>query len=704
MIPKTTPAVIVKTLERFDLELRDTAEWAGWEQKENNKYAIQHQGRLYPVKRIISLATNAPINSFSGGAEANNYIAGLGFSVVQLREDGADGEQRMRGLQNGFNFILAEYLKARAGGRFGKEHPLWSAFGDLQKMFEASDYIKKTSDLKVSWSVGKGNWARIPWIAFLDSRETSTTQRGVYGVYLFRQDMSGVYLCLAQGVKELKDQLGTTEARNLLSAQAKIIRSHCRELGDYGFRLDSKIDLHADAGLGVDYEYSTAAYKFYDAQAIPSDAEITKDLHMLLKTYDHYIGAKNNKQPVDELENNKQQNNEQSDPDPQPMHLEQAVSDVVSAIAAAGFYFEPWQIAAYITALRTKPFVILAGVSGTGKSKLPVLVAENTGGQHRLLPVRPDWTDSSDVLGYCDLRGNFRPGPLLEYARLASSQRDKHFVCILDEMNLARVEQYFAEVLSRIEDRRLMAEGGYASGPLVSIALQEGDAAWAQLGLPPNLAIVGTVNMDESTYGFSRKVLDRAFTIELSDIDLTVWERVVTAPVKTIIPWPVTAWFPRGARLGDLANCDRETKQMVEDVIRSLTAINSFLTRAQLQVGYRVRDEIVLFVLHAREIPAAFVTSDDDPVDPLDLALQMKVLPRIAGGSNAIRQVVLQLLGWTYRGSGFRTEEEATTVTELWESEGRQGSLSGARFPRTAARLCLMWERLQGEGFTSFWL
>jgi 5-methylcytosine-specific restriction protein B len=268
MIPKTTPEIIVKALERFDQELRETADWSGWEQKENHKFAIQYNGRLYPVKKIISLATNTPVNSFSGGNEANKYMDGLGFTVVRLRENGEDGKPNIKDLRDGFYFILTEYLNARAGGKFGKKHPIWAAFSDIQKILEANDYIKQFPYLKVSWSVGMGNWAKIPWISFLDSRETSTTQSGVYCVYLFRQDMSGVYLCMMQGVTEPKNRLGLAEARKFLSVQAETIRKQCSKLKEYSFQLDSKIDLRSDASLGIDYEYSTITYKFYDAKAI----------------------------------------------------------------------------------------------------------------------------------------------------------------------------------------------------------------------------------------------------------------------------------------------------------------------------------------------------------------------------------------------------------------------------------------------------
>jgi len=380
-----------------------------------------------------------------------------------------------------------------------------------------------------------------------------------------------------------------------------------------------------------------------------------------------------------------------------------ALEKLISSIASQGFVFEPWQIAAYVTALRTKPFVILAGVSGTGKSKLPKLVAEATMGKPELISVRPDWTDSSDVLGYVDLQGQFRPGMLLDLACEASQKPDMHFVCIMDEMNLARVEHYFAEVLSSIEDRRPDSRGGFESGPLLSANLREADRNWTDQVLPSNLAIVGTVNMDESTYGFSRKVLDRAFTLEFSDIDLTVWDTDGQAEISPR-RWPVTAWFPRAIQLSELESLSEEERRLIDQVVEALIEVNKLLIQAQLQVGYRSRDEIALFVLHAQETASLFVTSEGDMVDPLDLALQMKILPRIVGGSNTIRRVVIQLLGWTYQDKPFESEDEAGEVLQAWSSAGHPFALEGAKYPRTAARLCLMWKRLLSEGFTSFWL
>jgi 5-methylcytosine-specific restriction protein B len=380
----------------------------------------------------------------------------------------------------------------------------------------------------------------------------------------------------------------------------------------------------------------------------------------------------------------------------------EAVGELVDRIAGLGFVFEPWHVAAYVAALRTKPFVILAGVSGTGKSRLPALVAEATGGESRLVPVRPDWTDSSDVIGYTDLGGSFRPGPLLSLARDAAERPATHFVAVMDEMNLARVEHYFAEVLSRIEDRRPAPGGGFASGPLLSTRPAGVDAPWGDVGLAPNLAVVGTVNMDESAHGFSRKVLDRAFTIELAEIDLALVEPARRAAVEPAV-WPVSAWQPRALRLGELGPLDDEERAEVARAVEALTELNAVLSAAQLHAGYRTRDEMALFLLHARQSPASFVTRAGEAVDPLDLALQMKLLPRIAGGSGAIRRVLLGALGWAVSGRPFSREDDADAALEAWAAASRPAALPGSRFPRTAARLCLMWERLLDEGFTSFW-
>jgi|SRR5579871_3974108 len=211
--------------------------------------------------------------------------------------------------------------------------------------------------------------------------------------------------------------------------------------------------------------------------------------------------------------------------------------------------------------------------------------------------------------------------------------------------------------------------------------------------------------MDESANGFSRKVLDRAFTLELSEISLDRWEELDEPGATTnSARWPASAWFPRGAALSALRNVTDQERTRIFQVISALTEVNRYLTQAQLQVGYRTRDEVALFVLHSQETISSFVTSAGQPVDPLDLALHMKVLPRIIGGSSGVRRAILQLMGWATTGVPLESEDQAQPLLSVWEASGRASALPAARYPRTASRLCLMWDRVVGEGFTSFWL
>ena len=374
------------------------------------------------------------------------------------------------------------------------------------------------------------------------------------------------------------------------------------------------------------------------------------------------------------------------------------LGELVDALAGRGFRYPPWIVAAFVAALRTKPFVLLAGVTGVGKSRLPVLIAEATGGVAAVLPVRPDWTDPAETMGYRALDGRFRPGAVLRAAHAATGAERAH-ILVLDEMNLARPEHYLSEVLSRIE-QRTPAPDGFETPPLVSESLDPADAAWQAVRLPPALSIVGTVNVDESAHAFSRKVLDRAFVIELSAHDLATWtEAAVKPPLPT--GWPLAAWTPRAVRLGDLHDLTEAEREVVGSTAERVAEANAILAPADLGVGYRARDEAALFVLHARDTPGAWTDGSTD-VDPLDVALLIKLLPRIDGARSAARSAVAGLLGWSLDGRPVRLDE-AERIVDDWVDDGRPEVISDARFPRTAARLARIVAGALDDGVVSFW-
>ena len=129
-----------------------------------------------------------------------------------------------------------EMYPERRSRPFATDQELWSVISSLQQRLKTLPSVARRPTLKVTWSVGQGNWARVPWVSFLDSRVTDSTQRGIYGVFLFREDMSGVYLTFNQGVTEPKKLHGATAGLQLLRENAEALRATSRELEASGIQ------------------------------------------------------------------------------------------------------------------------------------------------------------------------------------------------------------------------------------------------------------------------------------------------------------------------------------------------------------------------------------------------------------------------------------------------------------------------------------
>lgn len=193
------------------------------------------------------------------------------------------------------------------------------------------------------------------------------------------------------------------------------------------------------------------------------------------------------------------------------------IEEFIKKTRAKGFLYSERDLVNFHTAMKSSKLVILSGMSGTGKSKLVDLYAQALGISERLkvIPVRPSWTDDADLLGYVDTMHNlYKPSDsgLVDILKNASS--DKLYIVCFDEMNLARVEHYFSQFLSVLEHDLNRREIRLYSDQLESKLYNSADyPPTIQIG--NNILFVGTVNMDESTYNFSDKVLDRANVIEL---------------------------------------------------------------------------------------------------------------------------------------------------------------------------------------------
>ena len=351
------------------------------------------------------------------------------------------------------------------------------------------------------------------------------------------------------------------------------------------------------------------------------------------------------------------------------MTIKEQVAAIKTYIATKGFNYDGTLIENFYLGLKSKPFVILAGTSGTGKTRLVRLFAEAIKAEYKLVSVRPDWSDSSDLFGHVDLNQKFVPGAIIDFVKQAELNPTKPYFLCLDEMNLARVEYYMSDILSAIETRRYES-GMIITDPVVSSTNYGNDTVsagkYGKVILPGNLYIVGTVNMDETTFPFSKKVLDRANTIEFSYVDLLSMPFFSTATADKIT---VTNEFLVSKYI-TLNDCDAADREYIGSVCTTLSRINSILEIANAHIGYRVRDEIVFYMLNNREADLL-----NDKV-AFDNQIMQKILPRIQGSSESIKTMLDELL-------------------KICESE---------KYESSAKKINFMIKRYEEDGFTSYWL
>ena len=369
---------------------------------------------------------------------------------------------------------------------------------------------------------------------------------------------------------------------------------------------------------------------------------------------------------------------------PFDLSAKEAIDRIKSYISYRGFSYPGSLIENFYLSLKSKPFTILAGTSGTGKTKLVKLFAEAVGaneanGRYKMVSVRPDWSDGSDLFGHTDLNGDFVEGPVCRAFEAAAKEPDKPVFLCLDEMNLARVEYYLSDFLSVIESRERREDGRIMTS---AIAQYEG-------GIPDNLYLVGTVNMDETTFPFSKKVLDRANTIEFNYVEL-IPKFEETADVAE--PLTVPNSFLRTEYLVLEKDCAEEQDYVV-GICDRLQKINEILRKANAHVGYRVRDEIVFYMLNNKKAEN-LITEEQ----AFDNEIMQKILPRIQGSSVAIRDMLIELFKFCLGDhSGLNPDSGKL-------GEQMKGLADSAVYKESAEKIGYMMTRYEDDGFTSYWL
>nr|WP_314116973.1 DUF3578 domain-containing protein [uncultured Aggregatibacter sp.] len=571
-------------------------------------------------------------------------------------------------LREGLLKVLNDYLDIKKQP-FKKENyePIFhTLITDIKNNFAGKNYSIKSHP-------GQGVWSSVPWIEI-------SRRKDVYVTYLFKGDCSGVYLSLQQKA----DGFSKSE---LIEKTLKLKYS-IKNISNYSEFTFDEIDL----GEGISnkaerYKDSNIISKYYSKETLPSNDVIKSELSRLLDVYEKW-----------------QLNSDFNDTSDSKVDRQMNIIRL------------------------PKPFLILAGISGTGKTRFVRQQAELTGkNNYCLVSVRPDWHEPSDLLGYISHLGS-KPkyittdvlrfivqawkhiadsGFDLKTGKVTEEQLNEiqpYWLC-LDEMNLAPVEQYFADYLSVLETRQWNGEV-YQCDPLLKpsvleniqpndLGLDEGDELWkhfkeAGVSIPFNLIVAGTVNMDETTHGFSRKVLDRALSFDFNEFYPNDFNAYFLSHAQN-----KTFTYPIYSDASLSLNFD---SNFVKESCEFLSEVNNILKNSPFELAYRALNELLLAVKcinPQNEIELQSIWDD---------FLMMKMLPRIEGDSEKL----------DFDGEkSLLTNLEAIIkeqLSDIWEGEKRidlfretnEGDVINIEC-RSKAKIHWMQTKLEKFGFTHFW-
>ena len=527
----------------------------------------------------------------------------------------------------------------------------------------------------IKGSVGVGRATKTPWIAIMDKDITHSTREGVYLVFLLSADYKHVYLTLNQGTT-VPGQFGPRLGIRDITKNTQLIRDILNKRNEF---------LKQDGDANIADERYKAGAIYYALWNIEDEEECLRLLNLYLEIYQEYKEAKYSEKTL--------------------------MSNNINKGTITNTKFR-----SYITAIKTKPFLLLAGISGTGKSRIVRELARACWDEDsieykaqkpknfEMIQVKPNWHDSTELIGYVS-RVSGTPvyviGDFLRFITQAWENLDIPYFLCLDEMNLAPVEQYFAEFLSVIESRKSNEDGTITTDPILKKSTEDwyrvltaeltgGNETLRNrfleegITIPQNLIVMGTVNMDETTFSFSRKVLDRAMTIEMNEVDLyagldSKYEHIGKLNSDMLIGTAVEG-----------VDVYADNEEVCNKVLSYLQAVNDVLNGTPFKIAYRTRNEFLLYVVN--NLPYNLdekgneFSEDEVIAIALDEITSMKILSRIEGDDTKIKHSLLESL--------------ITTIeAQLLILTGEEKKIESI----SVAKLKEMKERLTLSGYTSFW-
>lgn len=511
-------------------------------------------------------------------------------------------------------------------------------------------FDNKFDNFQVKVSFGQGVEARIPWISFL--KKPNTTSNGIYPVYLYFKKEN--LLILAFGVSETY-----TPNVNWKLANPKKINDFFLSNGY------SKPDRYGDSFV----------FKSYNVDNLPDKQELDSDLNEILTIYSN-VNSIIMKQSISESNSFD-------------------ISNLNFKLQEAGLIFSTQLIRRFIASLCTKPFVICSGLSGSGKTKLAQafaqwIIADKT--QYLLLPVGADWTNREPLLGYPNALNKeeyvSENGVLDLMIRAKQNMENeaeptKPYFLILDEMNLSHVERYFADFLSAMESGDEIPLHKMVDSSLI---------VPSSLKLPKNLFIIGTVNIDETTYMFSPKVLDRANTIEfrLTEKDLSDF---IASDTKLNMDLLIA----QGANMSEsfmsmaLKETDKNLKSSEVDLKRFFTE----LKKSGAEFGYRTASEIGRLMYMLKEL-------GEEGDNLLDIAIMQKLLPKLHGSRNKLTKILPVLGGFCLKDSSKIKEDYLDKFVSNGLTELDLKDDINIKYKLSFEKICRMYKNAVDSGFASY--
>jgi 5-methylcytosine-specific restriction enzyme B len=652
-----------------------------YKEESNSVNAIKHFLTLKPGDLVAIKADGSPKGT-------DGYLSIIGIAEV-VEKNGKVYEYDPSGLGHVINvkFINAPIFKELSLGGYGrtihklsnedhiklifKSNSEMGYFEELKKFLDQAktndlgtkrnNYLQKYRGLEINISFGQGGVAKIPWISFLGYGQT--TSNGIYPVYLYYKAEN--LLILAYGVSVTNTPNKKWELKNLKTIS----------------------DFFAENQLGTPFNYGNSfIFKTYNSNDLPSKSIIDDDLNEIIN---YYISI--NKMSESILDVTIENFNLES--------FKKKSHD-------AGLIFSSQLIQRFVASLCTKPFVICSGLSGSGKTKLAQAFAQwisKNKSQYVIVPVGADWTNREPLLGY--------PNALVkeEYVSPENGVLDlmlraqlnlenteeptKPYFLILDEMNLSHVERYFADFLSTME-----------SGDKIPLHKIENDSLMVppSIKLPRNLFIVGTVNIDETTYMFSPKVLDRANTIEfrLTETDLEDF-------IKSDLKLDMDLLESQGANMSEsfmqmvIPKKEEEYEKLKEEkaILKSseadLKLFFSELKKSGAEFGYRTASEIGRLMYMLKEL-------GESGHNLLDIAIMQKLLPKLHGSRNKLSKVLPILGGFCLTDNSKIKEDYLDKFVSSSLSEEMIKTDENVRFKISFEKICRMYKNAVENGFASY--